>query len=108
MMVQKRSELPDGDPRKKYKYRGVFQGDRGVDRNWEAAIFQDLGSAPASMEAGKMADAYGSLPGHDLQQAAAAQAYIQADLEGEETWVHLPPEAYKGTVHALEYLQQCL
>lgn len=44
-----------------------------------------------------MADAYASLEGHILEQADAEQAYIQADLEGEETWVHLPPGAYKGT-----------
>ena len=31
-----------------------------------------------------MADAYGCLPDHDLQQADAEQAYIQATLEGEE------------------------
>lgn len=50
-----------------------------------------------------MADAFGSLPGHDLQQADACQAYIQADFEGEEPCVHLPPEAYRGT----EYEAEC-
>ena len=48
---------------------------------------------------GRIADAYGSLPGHDLQQVDAEQTYIQAELEGEETWVHLPLEAYTGTEH---------
>ena len=51
-----------------------------------------------------MADAFGSLPGHDMQQADAEQAYIQADLEGEESWVHLPPEAYMGTEHESQFV----
>ncbi len=63
-----------------------------IDENWEAALFQDLGSAPASMEASKAADAYGSLPGHDVEQADAEQAYIQSDYPGVPTWVALPPE----------------
>ena len=33
------------------------------------------------------------LPGHDMQQADAVQAYIQAELSGTPTWVSLPPEA---------------
>ena len=31
-------------------------------------------------------------PGHDIEQADAAQAYIQAPLKGTETWVQLPHE----------------
>ena len=52
LMVEKGSELPKDDPRRKYKYRVVFQGNNVIDQNWETAIFQDLGSSPASMEAG--------------------------------------------------------
>ena len=44
-----------------------------IDANWDHAIFQDLGSSPASMEAGKMADAYGSLSGHEVEQADVCQ-----------------------------------
>ena len=71
IMVEKGSELPDGDDRKKFKYRVVYQGNNVVDECWETAIFQDMGSSFASMEAGKMADAYGSLLGRDLEQADA-------------------------------------
>ena len=98
LMVEKGSELermlPDGtkNPARKYKYRVVFQGNNVVDQHWETALFQDLGSSPASMDASKAADCYGSFSGHDCQQCDAEQAYIQADLEGEETWVCLPPE----------------
>ena len=51
------------------------------------------------MEAGKMVDAYGCFLGRMMQQADAEQAYIQTDLEGEKTWVLLPPEAYMGIIH---------
>ena len=51
--VQKGAELPPGDKRQKYKYRVVFQGNQVVTQNWEVALFQDLGSSPATMEAGK-------------------------------------------------------
>ena len=84
-MVQEAPGLLDDDDRKKYKCSVVFQGDYVIDHNWEIAIFQDLGSSFASMEAGKVAYAYGSFSDHGIQQADAEQAYIQAELEGEGT-----------------------
>jgi hypothetical protein len=105
IMVQKGSELsslPDSDPMKKnmkFKYRVVFQGNNVVDQNWEVALFQDLGSSPATMEAGKAVDCHGCAPGHDVEQADAVQAYIQAPLSGTETWVHLPIEAWPAEWH---------
>jgi len=62
--------------------------------NYEAAMFQDLGSAPASMEASKNVDCYGCFPGHFIEQADAEQAYIQAELTGTETWIAIPEEAW--------------
>ena len=73
ILVETWTELPVNDPRRKFKFRAVHHGDKNV-------ICQDLGSSPASMEAGEMADAYGS---------DAEQAYIQAELEGGDM-VHLP------------------
>ena len=46
------------------------------------------------MEPGKAVDCYRCEAGHDIQQAAAEQAYVQADLEGTRTWVSLPIEAW--------------
>ena len=63
-------------------------------QNWEAAIFQNLGSSPANMEAGKAVDCFGCVAGHAIEQADAEQAYIQADIEGTPTWVALPSEAW--------------
>ena len=92
--VEKSSELPKGDPRRKFKYRVVFQGNNVVTQNWEAAMFQDLGSNPSSMQSGKAADCYGCLNERCTQQADAEQAYVQAELKGTETWVALPSEAW--------------
>jgi hypothetical protein len=80
--VLKNAELPEGSAARKYKGRVVFQGNRVVNQNWETAIFQDLGSAPATMEAGRAADCYGCMPGHVITVADAEQAYIQAELKG--------------------------
>ena len=90
--VEKGSELPAGSPGRKFKGRTVFQGNRVVDQNWDNAIFQELGSAPAAMSATKMCDAYGLLPGHSIETADAEQAYINAKLEGARTYVRLPRE----------------
>ena len=64
-------------------------------------MFQDLGSAPATMEAGKAADIFGCMPGHDIEQADAEQAYVQAPMRSPaKTWVLLPksqwPKEWEG------------
>eukprot|EP00974_Lingulodinium_polyedra_P062158 6001894-Lingulodinium_polyedra.AAC.1 len=38
-----------------YKFRVVFQGNRVVDHNYDAAIFQAFGSAPVVLEASRVA-----------------------------------------------------
>jgi hypothetical protein len=58
-------------------------------QNWETALFQNLDSNPATMEAGKMADFYGCLPDHDCQQADAEQACVQAELRMKLVWPSL-------------------
>ena len=91
--------MPKGDPRRKFKCRVVFQGNNVVTQNWEAAVFQDLGSNPSSMQSGKAADCYGCLAGHCTEQADAAQVYVQAELKGTEAWVAMPPEAWPAECH---------
>ena len=92
--VEKGSELPAGDPARKFKGRVVFQGNRVKDENYDIAMFSDLSSSPASMEAGKAADAYGLFPGNTVEQSDAEQAYTQAELGGDRTWVRLPKEQW--------------
>ena len=55
-------------------------------------MFQDQGSAPATMEAAKFADVLGLFPGHDVEQADAEQAYVLAELKGPLTFVVLPED----------------
>ena len=69
--VEKNSELPEGDLLRKIKGRLVFLGDQAKNQNWESAIFQEMASAPATMEAARVADAYGCAPGHTIEQSDA-------------------------------------
>ena len=62
--VENGSELPEGDKLRKFKGRTVFQGNNVRDENSDVALFSELGSSPASMEAGKAVDAYGPQPGY--------------------------------------------
>jgi hypothetical protein len=75
------------------KGRVVFQGNQVYDQNHNYAIFQDLGSSPATLQAAKAVDFFGCLPNHVVEIADAEQAYIQADMKGDPTWICLPPEA---------------
>ena len=75
------------------KGRVVFQGNQVYDQNYKCAIFQDLGSSPATLQAAKAADCFGRLPEHAIEIADAEQAYVQADMKGDPMWVCLPPEA---------------
>eukprot|EP00972_Heterocapsa_arctica_P108060 15915056-Heterocapsa_arctica.AAC.1 len=82
MCVEKNNELPPDHPKRKFKGRVAFQGNRVTNQNWEAAIVQDLGSWPATMEASRAADCFGSFPNHSIEIADAEQAYIQSALIG--------------------------
>ena len=73
IVVEKNAELCLAEPF--YKGRAVFQGRNVRDVNGEWAIFQELGSCPATMEAARCADAYGPLHGHTVQQLDAGQAH---------------------------------
>ena len=72
--VEKGSELEEGNPLRKFKGRSVFQGNKVTDESAEVALFAELGSAPANMEAGKALDAYGAMPGNDITQGDGKQA----------------------------------
>ena len=94
IVVEKNHELPKHDPNRKYKGRAVFQGNNVWDEEGNWAIFQELGSCLATMEAERCADAYVLMPGHSVQQADAEQAYTQAEIDGTPTWVRLPHEQW--------------
>ena len=56
-------------------------------------MFQDLGGSLATLQAAKAGEFFGCLPAHAIEIADVEQAYIQADMKGDPTWVCLPPEA---------------
>ena len=58
IMVEKGSEYPEGDPRRYFKYRVVFQGNNVKDQTWDVALFNEMQSTPATLEASKIADIY--------------------------------------------------
>ena len=69
------------------------------DHNWTVVLFQDLGSSLAAMEASRAADAYGMLPGNDIEVADADQAYTQSYLDGPvQTWVSIPKRTMASAV----------
>ena len=92
LCVETNSEM--APEKRKYKGRAVFQGNAVVDQNYDATIFLDFGSQPATMEASKATDVDGCVPGHALHVADAEQAYVQAPMKGTPTWVARPPEHY--------------
>ena len=96
-VVEENTDLPTGDPRRKFKGRVVFQGNNVKNQNWENAVFSDLGSSPSSMEAGRLVDAYGLRHGFDIQQSDAVQAYLQAELRGNPTWIAIPQDQWPAS-----------
>ena len=96
--VEKGSELPLGDKNRKFKGRVVFRGNRVRDTSNEVAMFQELGSNPATMTASRMADVKGLVEGYVIQIADAENAYVQCDLrelqglipDYKPCWVSLP------------------
>ena len=59
---EKGSELPAGHPGRKFKGRVVFMGNQVRDEENNMAIFNELSSAPATMESAKAADIYSVCP----------------------------------------------
>ena len=94
LLYLKGSELDEA--KQQLKGRVVFLGDRVRDQYGAAAVFEELASSPAGMEASRFVDAYGLMVGedgeeHDIEQADAEQAYTQAVLDAAwPTWVRVP------------------
>ena len=88
------SELPPSPPLRKYKGRFVFQGNNVRAECSRPAIFEELSPSPATLEASKAVDAFGLLPGNDIQQRDAEQAYVQSKLGGTPAWVRLPKDRW--------------
>ena len=102
--MKKGSEFPEGDERRYFKYRVVFQGNQVKDQNWEVAMFSETASTPATLEASRIADIYSCFTGsrtidgkpvkHTMQSRDVEQAYLQAELKGSDTYIMLPYELW--------------
>jgi hypothetical protein len=92
--VVKDSETEKPEKVRKHKGRVVFQGNDVVGENWDIALFQVLGGAPANMTSAKVCDLYGLLEGYIIDNADATQAHTQSGLGGAATWVSLPREEW--------------
>eukprot|EP00435_Cladocopium_sp_Y103_P040886 s2774_g11.t1 len=77
----------------KMKGRIVYRGDCAQDEHGAAAVYQELGASPTSVQGLNACLAYGSLPGNRATAADAVKAYVQALLSSKyKTWTELPPE----------------
>ena len=77
----------------KMKGRIVYRGDCAKDEHGAAAVYQELGANPTSVQGLNNCLAYGSLPGNSTTTADAIKAYVQALLKSKyQTWITLPPE----------------
>ena len=65
----------------KMKGRIVYRGDCARDENGVAAVYEELGARPTSVQGLNACLAYGSLPGHSCTAADAVKAYVQAFLK---------------------------
>ena len=77
----------------KMKGRIVYRGDCAKDEHGAAAVYQELGANPTSVQGLNACLAYGTLPGNQATAADAVKAYVQAMLSSKfRTWIELPPE----------------
>ncbi|MEL7484680.1 MAG: hypothetical protein AAFN41_10025, partial [Planctomycetota bacterium] len=76
IVVEKGSELPEGDPQRKYKSRAVFQGNDTRDEYNQAAMFMEMSSNPAVHEASRMADFRACYEDMEVTQSDCVRAYL--------------------------------
>lgn len=77
----------------KVKGRIVYRGDCAKDEHGVAAVYQELGANPTSVQGLNACLAYGCIPGNITTAADAIKAYIQAKLASNyKTWIEFPPE----------------
>ena len=73
------------------KGRIVYRGDCAKDEHGAAAVYQELGANPTSVQGLNACLAYGSLPDICAAAADAVKAYVQALLSSKyKTWIELP------------------
>jgi hypothetical protein len=89
-----------GPKEHRWKGRVVFGGDRIKKATGQWAIFEDVGSTPASMQATRIAIALdAAVKTYSLLQSDFIRAYVQALLSGAKTFISMPkawwPKAWR-------------
>ena len=102
--VEKHSELPKEDKRRKFKGRGVLLGNQVKNQNFETALFQDLGNSPASFESSRWADMFGCLPGAQ-RSTGRRHPSVHSGIPNRRStcWVELPDEAWLPWIDRKKY-----
>ena len=78
---------------RKMKGRKAYRRDCAKDEHGAAAVYQELGANPTSVQGPNACLAYGSLPGNRATAADAVKAYVQALLSSKyKSWIELAPE----------------
>ena len=65
------------------------------------ALFQEMASTPATLDAARIADAYACFEGNHMSTRDVEQAYLQAELKGPQTWIMLPSEIWKDEMFGM-------
>ena len=107
IMVEKGAEFEVGDPRRYFKYRVVFQGNNVKDQNWQVALFNEMQSTPATLEANRVADIYSCMrqpdgSKHTVETRDVEQAYLQAEMRGPPVYIMLPEELWTGKMWTMD------
>ena len=83
----------------------MLLGYRVRDQHGATAVFEEMTSSPACMEASRFCDAFVSLPGHHIVLSYAEQAYTQAELSSNNaTCIQVPPMMRTDDLGSNRYL----
>ena len=82
--MEKGSEVPEDHIGRKFKGRVVFLGNKVKHLYGKPAIFEELSSSPAALEAGKLTDLYGCLMMGEHESQKSSGGYATAGPSTEE------------------------
>ena len=97
LVHEKHSELDES--KRKFKARVVFRGDAVKNEDGLQAVFSEQGSSACLISGVKVLDAVARLPGNSGEERDGQQAYIQAPLGGNPTYVFLPKDQWPADWH---------
>ena len=102
----KNEELPEGDPRRKYKGRFCYRTPTARDAEGAIAVFQEMASRPTTITSLNVAVAYGIMFGNKITVADAIKAYVQSRLNSKDpTYLELPQANQNMQPCATQYLK---